>query len=159
MDLRLAVLVAITSGAALFPSHAAACTCAVPAMSIATEQADLIVTGRVVRMEWHATTEVIETEIKVADTLRGTLPPLPLRVYAYDEGGGSCLGFSFKAGREYLIFATRNERYLRNGLGLKIAPHHYVTSECGGTIELHNPAGSQRLEEVRKILGARPVQR
>jgi hypothetical protein len=159
MVLRRAVLIAIASGAALFPSDAAACTCAVPPMSIAIEQADLVVTGRVRKMEWDETTGVIATEIRIAETLRGTLPPLPFRVYAYAGGGGHCLGFTFNAGREYLIFATRNERFVRNGLGLKIPPHHFVTSECGGTIELHNLAGNQRLQEVRKILSGRPVQR
>jgi hypothetical protein len=78
-----------------------------------------------------------------------------LLVYAYGPGG-PCIGFGFIPGREYIIFASRNEQWLRQGLALKIPGDNYVIDLCGGTAELHNVPGNLRLQEVRKIIAAKP---
>jgi hypothetical protein len=146
--LRLVLITALLSVGGV-PSEALACSCDVPPTPKAIEMADLIVTGRVVKMEWNATTGVIQTEINVSETLSGSPPGLPLRVY-HAGPGGPCLGFGFIPGRDYIIFASRYERWIRAGDDLKAALNDYVIYSCGGTIELHNAAGNRRLEETRK---------
>ena len=154
MRRMLAVLIGVTSAVTLLPSTASACSCDVPPTLKAIEMADLIVTGRVIKMEWNATTGVTQTEISVSETLHGSRPGLPLRVY-HSGPGGPCLGFGFTPGREYIIFASRYERWIRLGKDLKASPIDYVIYSCGGSIELHNSAGNRRLEEVRTVVALR----
>jgi len=151
--LRLVLTTALI-GVGCFPSEALACSCDVPPTPKAIEMADLIVTGRVVKMEWNALTGVTQTEINVSETLRGAPSGSPLRVY-HSGPGGPCLGFGFTPGREYIIFASRYERWSRLGEDLKVSLNDYVIDLCGGTVELHNRTGNQRLQEVRKVLPSR----
>jgi hypothetical protein len=134
------------------PSRALACDCGIPPVDIAIRQADVILSGPVTRIETTEIAGVLRVTVYVREVLKGHAD----RIFAiYSRPfGGPCLGFDFKVGREYVVFALTNASP-HGSFHMPEAPATgQVVHLCGGTADLQNPLGpgNRRLQEVRRRL-------
>jgi hypothetical protein len=89
------------------PPSASACDRDVPPIDLAIRQADVIFSGPATRIEATAVTGVLRVNVYVRESFKGQ----PDRNFTIDSHpyGGSCLGYDFRVGREYVIFAMAND--------------------------------------------------
>ena len=131
------------------PSSAFACSCDIPPTDIAIRQADVIVSGPVTRIEVTQVPGVLRVTIYVRETLKGQADR-NFTIYSHPYGG-SCVGYDFRVGREYVVFAQANTRPFH----IAGAPSDsHIVPLCGGTADLENPTGdgNRRLYEARQQL-------
>jgi hypothetical protein len=134
------------------PSTAYACTCAVPPIDIAIRQADVIVSGPATRIEVTQVPGVLRATIYVRETLKGQADR-NFTIYTHPPGG-SCVGYDFRVGREYVVFAQANGPTVGPLHIAEAPPNSYIVPLCGGTADLQNPIsdGNRRLYEARQRL-------
>ena len=143
----LATLLAI----GVLPSNAQACDCDVPPIPIATASADVIVTGRITKLEWVEASAIVEVEILVSESLKGPAPKG--RFVAYSRPfGTSCYGYDLRVGREYIVFASLLQRAMEP---ISLPASSYLVGMCGGTSELRQRLGAERLIATKAVLRKR----
>jgi hypothetical protein len=132
------------------PAKAVACDCGVPPIGIAIAQADVILTGSVTRIEVTEVTGVHRIAVDVRERFKGQ-PGHNFTIYSHPFGV-SCLGYDFRVGREYVVFAmvNNNKSELFQIPGAPRTGH--LVYLCSGTADLANAVGNRRLLEVRQSL-------
>jgi hypothetical protein len=135
----------------LWPADVLACDCDVPPIAMAIERANVVATGRITRLEWIEASGVIQVEIAVAESLKGT--GVKGQFVAYTRPYGvSCFGYDFRVGRDYLVFASRPQPALEP---INLPTSGYLVGLCGGTTELGQRQGNQRLTATKEALKRR----
>ena len=136
---------------ALWPSDAQACDCDVLPVPLAVAGADVIVTGRIVKLEWVEASAIVQVEILVSESLKGPAPKG--RFVAYSRlYGVSCYGYELRIGREYVVFASLLQRATEP---MSLPASSYLIGLCGGTSELSQRTGTQRLIATKEVLKRR----
>jgi hypothetical protein len=147
--MRLVALLVVLLAWLCVPSSASACSCVVPPTDIAIRQAEIILSGPVTRIEVTQVPGVLRVTIHVRETLKGRADRT-FTIYSHPYGG-SCVGYDFRVGREYVVFARANTGPFR----IDGAPQDsHIVPLCGGTADLQNPVGdgNRRLYETRQQL-------
>ena len=144
-------LLAIVLAVSLWPSDVLACDCDVPPIATAIRRADIIVTGRITKLEWVESSGVIRVEIAIAESLKG--PAAKGTVVAYTRPYGvSCFGYDLRIGRDYIVFASHPQPAIEP---VTLPPSSYLIGLCGGTSELGQRQGNQRLTATKEALRGR----
>jgi hypothetical protein len=135
----------------LWPSDAHACDCDVPPLALAIAGADVIVTGRITKLEWVEASDIVQVEILIKESLKG--PAAKGKLVAYSRPyGSSCYGYDLRISREYVVFASLLQR-AREPINLPASS--YLIGLCGGTSELNQRLGTQRLIATKEMLRKR----
>jgi hypothetical protein len=152
---RLAAFALVLAFFVVQPPSLYACDCATRPIEESIARADMIVRATVMRMEATETAGVLRLIGSVRETFRGA-PSTTLTIYTHPFGA-SCLGYDFKVGREYVIFAILNNGII-NGmksdvLHMRDAPSTaYIVYLCSGTADTSRPDGHERLAALRQWL-------
>jgi hypothetical protein len=148
--MRLTLLAAVLT-IGLLPSEAQACDCDAPPIPLAIAGADVIVTGRITKLEWVEASAIVQVEILVTESLKGPAPKG--RFVAYSRPYGvSCYGYDLRIGREYVVFASLLQRATEP---ISIPASSYLIGLCGGTSELSQRLGAERLIATKAVLKKR----
>jgi hypothetical protein len=152
MTIRLMVGLVANLCFLLTARSASACSCDVPPVDVAIGQADVIFSGPLTRMEVTDVVGVLRAIFQVREPLKGQAGR---NFIAYTHRfGGSCLGYDFRVGHEYIVFAIANDAKGGPLHMPRVLSSAYVVYLCSGTADLQNPTGTgnRRLYEVRQQL-------
>ena len=132
-----------------------ACDCSTLPVDMSIAQADVIVRATVTRMETTETAGVLRLIASVRESFKGA-STTTLTIYTHPFGF-SCLGYDFRVGREYVVFARINNGMINGNrsdlLQMRDVPSTvYVVYLCGGTADVGRADGYQRLAALRQRL-------
>jgi hypothetical protein len=106
-------------------------------------------------MEKTETAGILRVNASVHESFKGGATTT-LTIYSHPFGA-SCLGYDFRVGREYVIFATLNNGMI-NGRKSDVfqmrdaPPTAYIVYLCSGTADLGRADGHERLAALRQGL-------
>jgi len=149
MRVGILILFAVVIG---IPRAASACECVATPFAIRPESKAVLAIGTVREIRpvdpdgWYAKAVLVE----ISEGLRNADKVKTMTFYTSAQV--SACGYSFTAGRQYVIAATAVDDLSSAEIPSGVPPHSQLINRCGATRELDTPEGRKELADIREEL-------